>query len=130
MRTNPHALPTERIALPRRLVPRRPANAQPGVVIDVLAAFNAPPACRFEVGDNVRVQDAQGWHYWILILGIHPCGFVDACVYDGVPHYIGVTIEDLSALRTISVENEGVEAVDVYRRLLGLSSLYDEEVAA
>ncbi|KQV34445.1 MULTISPECIES: hypothetical protein [unclassified Rhizobium] len=117
MQTENHAHTIDRISLPRRLVPRRPSNA----VSKVLTAIAFTPPSRFFVGDIVRFQDVEGWTHIITILGTRPCGFVDAMTYDGRAHYIGITLEEISALRVIRVERMDQEDVDMYRRQLGLA---------
>jgi hypothetical protein len=116
MRTTQHAYPTERIALPRRLVPRRQAR----VVADTLRAIQNPPATLFASGDMIEFKDAAGWRRWILVLDILPCGHVDAAVYDGRPHYVGITVGDLLKLRIVCVEHLEADDVAMYRRWLQL----------
>lgn len=114
MRTTPHAYPTERIALPRRLVPRRPAK----VVADTVKALRNAPATLFSSGDLIEFEDATGERRWILVLDIHSSGHVDAAVYDGRPHYLAITLGDLLALRIVCVERMEPHDVAMYRRML------------
>ncbi len=116
MRTTPHAYPTERIALPRRLVPRRQAT----VVADTLKALRNAPATLFSSGDLIEFEDAGGARRWILILDICRTGNVDAAVYDGRPHYLAITLADLLKLRIVCVERMETGDVEMYRRMLNL----------
>jgi hypothetical protein len=114
MRTTPHAYPTERIALPRRLVPRRPAK----VVADTFRAIHNAPATLFSTGDLIQFEDAAGSRRWILILDICCNGHVDAAVYDGRPHYVAITLGDLLKLRIVCVERMESDDVAMYCRML------------
>ncbi len=116
MRTTPHAYPTERIALPRRLVPRRQAR----VVADTLKAMRNVPATLFSSADLIQFEDSTGSRRWILILDICRSGHVDAAVYDGRPHYVAVTLGDLLKLRIVSVERMEADDVAMYRRTMQL----------
>jgi hypothetical protein len=111
MRTTPHAYPTERIALPRRLVPRRQAT----VVADTLRAIHNAPATLFSSGDLIEFEDAAGSVHSILILDIRPCGHVDAAAYRGRPYYLGINLGDLLKLRVVRVERMDEANLAMYR---------------
>ncbi len=51
-------------------------------------------------------------------LDIRTCGHVDAAVYDGLPHYLAVTLGDLLKLLIVSIERMEADDVAMYRRLL------------
>lgn len=111
MRTTPYAYPTERIALPRRLVPRRGAT----VVADTLRAIHNAPATLFEPGDHIQFEDAAGFAHSILILDIRSCGRVDAAAYLGRPYYLKINLGDLLKLRVIRVERMEEADLAMYR---------------
>lgn len=116
MRSTTHAQKPDRLALPRRLVPRRPNKTVKGF----LDAIKVVPIARFCVGDMIHFKCADGWRHVVTILGILPGGVVDAMVYDGRPHYVGITIADLMPLRVTHLETMGPNDVGMYRRLLKL----------
>lgn len=128
MRTTPHAYPTERVALPRRLVPRRPAK----VVADILKALRNPPSTLFAAGDLIHFEDATGSVHSILIIDIRACGHVDAAVYLGRPYYLGTNLGDLLKLRVTRIERFSAADLAMYRSWLQMDDLSIErlEVAA
>ncbi len=111
MQTIPQVQTPDRIALPRRLVPRRPAK----VVADTLKALRNVPAVLFSSGDLIEFEDATDSMHSILILEIHPCGHVDAAAYLGRPYYLGINLGDLLKLRVVRVERMGEANLAMYR---------------
>jgi hypothetical protein len=110
----PQVQTPDRIALPRRLVPRR----QPQVVTDTLRSIRNPPPTLFNAGDLIQFEDRSGNQCWILLLEIRRDGKVDAAVYNGQPHPIDINLGDLLKLRIIRTERMHAETFETYRRAL------------
>ena len=132
---NIHAV--ERVVLPRSLVGR---PALPIVsceyVFEVDEALEAASLGgdwdRFNVGDIITFEAWDGRHRIITILGIHKQargagGYADGMVYDGQPHYLMATLQELSKLRILKLDTMGLADVAMYRRLIGLDSSSGEE---
>jgi hypothetical protein len=49
-------------------------------------------------------------------------GYADGMVYDGQPHYLMATFQELSQVRILKVDAMGLGDVAMYRRLVGLDS--------
>ncbi|MFB2553912.1 hypothetical protein [Ensifer soli] len=125
MRTQSHAIKPDRIALPRRLVPRTPQ-----CVLDLLRQLNNPPPTRFAVGDMITYVGTDGFRRCVTILGLDGGNNADVMVYDGTPNYAFITIEELSCLRIIEITCMSLADVDMYRRFLDLPPLDIELEAA
>ncbi len=127
---NIHAV--ERVVLPRSLV-GRPAlpivNCEYVLEIDeaLEAASLGGDWDRFKVGDIITFEAWDGQHRIITILGIHvptsgAGGYVDGMVYNGQPHYLMATFQEMSKLRILKLDTMGLGDVAMYRRLVGLDS--------
>lgn len=127
MRTQTLAHRLERVALPRRLVPRRQmVQAQSHFVSDFYSALDNSPS-RYAVGDMIEFADNQGRSHFLTILGLNAGGFIDGMIYDGQPHYVCFRMEELAFLRIRRLERMRLEDVAIYRNELGLET---QEVAA
>jgi hypothetical protein len=127
---NIHAV--ERVVLPRSLVgrPALPiANCE--YVLEVEDALEAATFGedwdRLKVGDIITFEAWDGRHRIITILGIQVPkggmgGYADGMVYDGQPHYLMATFQELCRLRILKVDAMGLGDVAMYRRLVGLDS--------
>ncbi|MCJ8051694.1 hypothetical protein GB928_004110 [Shinella curvata] len=123
---------TDRRLTPRRLVPRRPsANPyanNPGTIAKWLDAFHAERPHRFQAGDEVTFETADGCRRNFYILELMD-GEVAAFFYDGNPHLVQVSMADVDDLRIVSTRQYlDAEALDMYRALVGLD--IEAEVAA
>lgn len=133
---NIHAV--ERVALPRSLV-GRPAlpNVNNGYVLDVDEALEiaaeAGPWDRFRVGDIITLEAWDGLTRIFTILGMRMdakrlVGYADGMVYDGQPHYLMATLDELSKVRILKLDRMSLEDVAMYRRLVGLDTAGREGV--
>ena len=127
MRTQTFAHRTERVALPRRLVPRRRMVQSLSHFVSEFydALDNSPP--RYAVGDMLEFSDNQGRSHFLTILGLKTGGSVDGMIYDGQPHYVCFRMEELAFLRVRRLDCMRLEDVAIYRNELGLDT---QEVAA
>ncbi len=106
-----HERSNSREALPRALVGRRPT---------FLEEFAIENADRFRVGEMINVSKPDGTQAWILVLGMKPCGTVEAAFWTGLPHLFETTVDELARLRIIRVEKLGQEDIEMYRQWVGL----------
>lgn len=117
---------TDRRLTPRRLVPRRPsANPyanNPRTIARWLDAFNAERPHRFQPGDEVIFETADGCRRNFYILEIMD-GEVAAFFYDGNPHLVVLSAVDVDDLRIVSTRQYlDAEALRMYRGLVGLTN--------
>lgn len=124
MRAITRAKKTERVCLPRRLVPRRPIS----YVGKMYARIYEDNIARFQVGDEITFESNDRRKHHLVILGIRPGGFVDTVIHDGRSYHLITTLEDLARLRVIRVERFGLENVAMYRQMFKLDEIL--EVAA
>ena len=127
MRTQTLAHRTERVSLPRRLVPRRRMiQAQSHFVSEFYSALDNSPS-RYAVGDMIEFADNQGRSHFLTILGLNAGGSIDGMIYDGQPHHVCIKMQDLAFLRVRRLDRMRLEDVAIYRNELGLNT---QEVAA
>jgi hypothetical protein len=107
--------------MPKQNVPNSPLKNgnNPKTIARYLAHVRGQNPARFRVGDSVTFVKMDGQNWPLLILDIRG-NDVDVICYDGNPHLVRLTRSDLEALRVIKIEEFGCEAVDMYRRLVGL----------
>lgn len=98
--------------LPRALVGRR----RPSFLED----FAMENADRFKAGEMLNVAKPDGSQAWVLILGMKPCGTVEAAFWTGLPHPFETTVDELARLRVLRVEKLGQEDIEMYRQWTGL----------
>lgn len=115
----------DRRLTPRRLVPRR-STAHPrandphrtaAYLEDVFHAENEQP---FQVGDLITFRKADGAVSSVMILEMRG-NDVQAIFYDGMPHLFQCSIDDLTALRIVRIEETNAETVAMYREMVGLA---------
>lgn len=122
MRTQTFAHRTERVALPRRLVPRRRmVQSQSHFVSEFYDSLDNSPS-RYAVGDMIEFADNQGRSHFLTILGLNADGSIDGMIYDGQPHRVCIKMQDLAFLRVRRLDRMRLEDVAIYRSELGLDT--------
>lgn len=110
------SMPTNRTALPRRLVPRRTGA-------DIMESFYArvwdlpnPPI--FQVGDMVHFEKTES--RWIVTILDIDGDDITLMFYDGQPYILNTTTDRLRSLRILATDKMSAGDVEMYRRLLRL----------
>lgn len=81
--------------------------------------FHAENEHPFQVGDLITFRKADGTVGSVMILEMRG-NEVQAIFYDGMPHRFQCSVDDLSALRIVRIEELNAETVAMYRDLVGL----------
>ncbi len=123
MHTQAHDSIPDRRLEPRRLLPRRraaPHANNPSRITKWLQEFNSERPHRFQAGDEVTFETADGLHRTFYILGFD--GYrIDAFFYDGNPHLVQLSDVDVDDLRIVSLSKYlDAKALNTYRALVGL----------
>lgn len=111
------SMPTNRTALPRRLVPRRTgADVKESFYGSVWDLPNPPI---FQVGDMVHFEKANGSQWIVTILDIDGDDIM-LMFYDGQPYILNAKTDRLRNLRILAMDTMSADDVEMYRRLLWL----------
>jgi hypothetical protein len=98
-------------------------NAHPNVEHEkrLAEALRSADAEKFQIGDVIEFEKADGRRWILTILGGSPAMY-DLMAYDGRPHHLTGDATFLESLRITNVSRMDDETVDMYRALLGLEA--------
>jgi hypothetical protein len=101
------------------------AHVQPATDFEreerIAAALRAADPEKFQIGDIIEFEKADGWRWIVTILGGSARAY-DLMAYDGRPHHFMGDAKFLDTLRITNVTRMDEEAIDMYRGLLGLDA--------
>lgn len=88
----------------------------------IVTILHAPGPARWQAGDMITFEKADGLRWIVTILGREKSGEIQMMFYTGKPFFFMTTEDELAALRIVHIDTMNDETVTMYRRMLGLDA--------